>query len=183
MALCKCDGSSKYVHQDCLSSWITHRSKYNANIEEGIYSVEKMGLKCEICQEYFPVQKVLPCFLDKKLESYMILQYKDHKEKEKETIYVVDLVKKKQVSIGRSLKCTLSLDDLSISRHHCTLLFDSYTGSVFVADENSKFGTLIKCSAIKIDSETEIQRGRTKIKAATVEKRFTFPRLMNNYFC
>lgn len=49
---CKCEGSLKYVHPDCLKSWI----KYKENIEvrqtiENNNTVTFFAAKCEICKE------------------------------------------------------------------------------------------------------------------------------------
>ena len=61
LSLCKCEGSSKYVHMQCLSAWVIQRCQYK-EVKQGIFIVNRKGLSCEICKAIFPLEQVLPCF-------------------------------------------------------------------------------------------------------------------------
>jgi hypothetical protein len=51
IALCKCAGSVKYMHYDCLLAWIFSRSDY---IEKEYAFIIQTKFKCEICKAPFP---------------------------------------------------------------------------------------------------------------------------------
>lgn len=51
---CKCEGSTKYVHQKCLRGWVCQKSKY-AEVRPGVFKADKQGLKCELCTSEFDI--------------------------------------------------------------------------------------------------------------------------------
>lgn len=69
----------------------------------------------------------------------------NHCDKNKESgFYVVELKDKNQIKIGRTQDCDIKLHDISVSRHHATILIEDVT--FFIEDNCSKFGTLILAS-------------------------------------
>jgi hypothetical protein len=51
LTLCKCTGSVKYTHYDCLLAWIFSRSDF---IEKDNSFIIKTKIYCEICKTTFP---------------------------------------------------------------------------------------------------------------------------------
>ena len=51
-------------------------------------------MKCELCNDYYDIEKCLPCFTKRKISSYIMLEYQDHHENNKK-IYIVDLERNK----------------------------------------------------------------------------------------
>ena len=49
---CKCDGTMKYIHFNCLKSWL--ESKQDSKVSEYAYSYYWKELQCELCMDIFP---------------------------------------------------------------------------------------------------------------------------------
>ena len=92
ISLCRCSGSSKFVHQSCLSYWVAKKSKYTQDTKKNTFTALKGEIKCEVCSEEFRVEEVLPCFLERKLVSYIILS---EKYRNTEKIHIIDMADKK----------------------------------------------------------------------------------------
>ena len=65
-------------------------------------------------------------------------------EKNKISVFMIKLEEGKELSVGRNNSSEVVLGDISVSRSHCTFLYEK--GQLFVKDRKSKFGTLIKPS-------------------------------------
>jgi len=52
ISLCKCNGSLKYIHLECLREWISQK-QFNRDLNYIGYYVWR-NLKCEICKEIYP---------------------------------------------------------------------------------------------------------------------------------
>ena len=66
------------------------------------------------------------------------------------------------VVIGRSSDCDLRINDISVSRSHATIDYDSY--SFFIKDSHSKFGTLVLISnpiSVNIGHSLALQVNKT----------------------
>lgn len=79
LSICKCEGSSKFVHVSCLSMWVMQRCGY-MEVSKGIFAARRKGMICEICKELFPLEEVLPCFQDEGLNEYAIISASAGKE-------------------------------------------------------------------------------------------------------
>jgi hypothetical protein len=89
-------------------------------------------------------------------ESYVVL---DSMSQDKEIVpyrYTVKFSEDKTLKIGRGLEMNLILNDLSVSRSHCTLELNE-DNEIFLKDNNSKFGTLVLLQSKVV----EILRGQT----------------------
>ena len=71
------------------------------------------------------------------------------------------------ITIGRGHESDVRINDISVSRSHATLKYDSTTGKLLLKDLKSKFGTLVLLKRpIKIQpSKIHLQIGRTYIEA------------------
>ena len=169
---CKCSGSMKYIHYDCLLHWIRTKiidksQKYFDNDYLSIFNLELV--ECELCKTRLPdyirhkneIYSLLN--LDKDFEIEKIVFNKNEKltKKRKESKsnyiifdtvspsktdnryrYLVKFDKNNILRIGRGLEMQLILNDISVSRNHCQLTIDD-NGNIFLEDHNSKFGSLV----------------------------------------
>ena len=181
---CKCSGSMKYIHYECLLHWLKTKVLVNKNsyCDNGFFTIYSLNLiECELCKNH------LPNYIKHKNKIYSLIDYdkfekkKSKKEKEKEkkekeeenTNYIIFdeitpgkqgtkyryLVKFDQnnvIKIGRGLEMQLILNDISVSRNHCQLKIDE-DSNIIIDDCNSKFGTLVLIQAECI----ELLKGQT----------------------
>ncbi|CAG9321062.1 unnamed protein product [Blepharisma stoltei] len=164
---CKCSGSVKYIHFNCLLRWISSRLAVKSN--ENLNSYYWKSAVCEICKQEFPMSinyqgrtsELFP--IEKPSAPYLILE-EISKEKSSKSIHVVHLTTKNSIRLGRGHESELRISDISVSRCHAHILFRN--GSFYLEDNRSKFGTLIEVSegyALDPNSQIAMQVGRTVI--------------------
>jgi len=51
---CKCSGSSKYIHFNCLQTWLKSKAIINYLITSNCNYYELKSIECEICKAFFP---------------------------------------------------------------------------------------------------------------------------------
>ena len=144
---CKCSGSLKYIHLNCLKHWLNTKScnKIISNKNFSMFLVKQ--IECEICKEKFPDfvihKKKLFEILDFKseFENYLALESLTIDKKNNRCIYVINLDNNIKLKIGRGHESHLSLSDITVSRVHCILTIDNK--NIYLEDNYSKFGTLI----------------------------------------
>lgn len=78
--------------------------------------------------------------------NYIIFDTVTHDKKDNRYRYLVKFEKNNIMKIGRALEMQLILNDISVSRNHCQLKLEE-DGSIFLEDNNSKFGTLVLIQA------------------------------------
>ncbi len=156
---CQCKGDIKYIHLTCLKKWIkTKIFKQTINKEKFIiYSYEKIF--CEICKTEIPdlikkednhIYEIWNFNDDIPFKNYIIFQINrkinksyDNNNNEINTIYIINLIKNKNITIGRSVYCDIIIKNLSISRIHCNLKLDASDNKIYINDNNSKYGTVV----------------------------------------
>jgi len=76
-------------------------------------------------------------------KSYIILeslnQLKDNNNLK--SIHVI-ILEDEKITLGRGHESDVRINDISVSRQHAVLIFDSNTGKITIRDLKSKFGTL-----------------------------------------
>jgi hypothetical protein len=172
---CKCSGSMKYIHYECLLHWLKTKVLINKNsyCDNGFFTIYSLNLiECELCKNH------LPNYIKHKNKIYSLIDYekfdkkKSKKEKSNNNFIIFDeitpgkqgtkyryLVKFDQnnvIKIGRGLEMQLILNDISVSRNHCQLKVDE-DYNIILEDCNSKFGTLVLMQADSL----EILKGQT----------------------
>ena len=143
---CKCSGSLKYIHLNCLKHWIMTRSCLK--VEEGEFCSVFLfkEVECEICKEKLPDlvnhKGKIYYLLDFSdiFKSYFILETLTLDEEGNKFIYVISLLNK-EIKIGRGILSDILLSDVSVSRIHCIIEVEG--NNVFIIDNDSKFGTLL----------------------------------------
>mgnify|MGYP003571354358 CR=1 FL=1 len=78
--------------------------------------------------------------------NYIIFDTVTPDKKDNRYRYLVKFEKNNIMKIGRALEMQLILNDISVSRNHCQLKLEE-DGSIFLEDNNSKFGTLVLIQA------------------------------------
>ena len=144
---CKCSGSLKYIHLNCLKHWLNTKSciKVETNDNYSIFLVKPV--ECEICKTKFPD------FVKHKDNLYEILDFKSEfdnyftiesltiDKNNNRCIYVINLDKNIKLKIGRGHDANLTLTDISVSRVHSIITIENK--NIYLEDNNSKFGTLV----------------------------------------
>ena len=63
------------------------------------------------------------------------------------------------VTIGRSRRCDVRIENDSVSKVHASILFDRVAGEYYVVDENSRNGTCINGEALDSGGKKSIWSG------------------------
>ena len=205
---CKCSGSMKYIHYECLLHWIktkisVERSSFSSNELLGVYTLSP--LECELCKTKLPnylrhkkeIYSLLN--LDKKFNEEINLNKKGEKiskkrRENKDSYIIFDSISPQRIEsrfrffvkfnennilkIGRGLDMQLVLNDISVSRNHCQLKIED-DGSIVLEDNNSKFGSLVL-----IQKEIEILKGNClNIQVGTNYFTFTLKKKTGFFSC
>jgi len=156
VTLCKCTGGIKYTHYDCLKRWMHTKLSKKENEKKTVTSYNIKSFNCEICKTPYPfrfvitnndinsnntydlIEIVRP--IDK---SFIILeslnQVKDNNNVKSIHVIILDGDK---ITLGRGHEADVRINDISVSRQHAVLIYDSSSGKINIRDLKSKFGTL-----------------------------------------
>ncbi|VTZ68319.1 FHA domain protein, putative [Plasmodium chabaudi chabaudi] len=141
---CKCKGSMKYIHLNCLRTWMKGRLNVRSDGESTVSFFWKQ-LNCELCKFPYPTyisiqNKTLELYEIPKPElPYMIIELLNDKSK---GFYIVSLSNAKSARMGRGHDSDIRVNDISVSRFHALIKF--FNGNFYIEDCKSKFGTLIQ---------------------------------------
>ena len=172
---CICSGSMKYIHLNCLKTWIN--TSVNIKLESteycNVYTYKPA--ECELCKTTFPdfirhkgkLYEILDFYND--FNSFLIFECITQDKSQSKYIYVVNLdIPSNRINIGRGHSSNIILNDISVSRLHCFLNINKKAKKIFISDNNSKFGTLILVQTDKIfltlELELFLQVGRTYLQ-------------------
>lgn len=78
----------------------------------------------------------------RQFNNYAIVEIKKNISRVERCTYILNLEKLEQFKVGRANDNHIRLCDISVSRFHCKLVLTQK--EFYVADNNSKFGTLLK---------------------------------------
>ena len=167
---CKCSGTMKFIHYQCLKKWINTHSfiKIDNNDFCSIFIIK--NIQCELCKSKYPdyikyKNKIYEIIDFHNLyNKYIVFESLTFDSRKNQFLYVINLEKNfKKLKIGRGKECEISFTDVSISRIHSILIREG--NNVILKDYNSKFGTLILIHnqnlIINPDLPLNIQIGRT----------------------
>ena len=172
---CTCSGSMKYIHLNCLKTWIN--TSVNIKIESSeycnIYSYKPA--ECELCKTTFPdfvrhkgkLYEILDFYNN--FSSFLIFECLTSDKIQNKFIYVVNLdIPNNIINIGRGHNSQILLNDISVSRLHCFLKINKRTKKLYLSDNDSKFGTLALIQTNHIilapDVALHLQVGRSYLK-------------------
>ena len=182
---CKCSGSMKYIHYECLLRWIKTKRAVDKSLYLGSnlsFAYTLRPIECELCKSK------LPNYLRHKNEVYSLLNLEKNfdeeinlnkneekinkkRKEDKDNYRIFDSIAPSMAEnryrflvkfdgnnilrIGRGLEMQLVLNDISVSRNHCQLKIEN-DGSITLEDNSSKFGSLVL-----IQDEIEILKGHS----------------------
>lgn len=62
---CKCDGTMKHIHIECLREWLNSKSSFKESNPPGVKTYCWKALECELCKVRFPDRIISPDQTDK----------------------------------------------------------------------------------------------------------------------
>ena len=166
---CKCKGSMKFIHLNCLKHWIKTKKlvkkidfiKNKENVF--VYSIEQ--IKCELCKEFLPeiikhknvvynlyeFNNEINSIVDEHNDNFIIFETSMIENNNCNYKIVFKFNKNEEILIGRADDCNLIINDITISRIHLKIFFSELSQQLNLIDQNSKFGTLILMQNPKIE--------------------------------
>ncbi|TNV74236.1 hypothetical protein FGO68_gene11599 [Halteria grandinella] len=181
---CKCSGTMKYIHLQCLQEWLNSRMITKETVSTKTFYWK--DLNCELCKTAFPnyvkspwqeehdkdislhvVNYEKPSYTEEQTPAYLVLESITNAQGK--VIHVVDMSKCEEAKIGRGNDVDVRITDISVSRLHA-LIKKTPKGYFFVQDNKSKFGTLTLIRSPIMLHPTEpnfIQAGRTMLEMQT----------------
>ena len=166
---CKCIGSMKYIHLECLRKWL--QSKITSRSSGSVTSYFWSDFICELCKSELP-SSIKHKGINFELITinyphtpYMILEDIRPDENNHQILHLVNLQPGEFANIGRGHDTDIRLSDISVSRNHAKIRY--YKGKFFVQDSKSKFGTLLKINYgidLKFNENIAIQINRTMVR-------------------
>lgn len=166
---CKCAGTMKYIHLECLRQLI--ESKIQRTKGEPVTVINFKTLECDICKSLIPENiklknKVYTIIdLNRPDSNYIIIEGLVKETPDVKSIFVINLNSGRPIKIGRSSEADLRLSDISVSRSHATISL--YDGNCILNDTRSKFGTLLNAGTklmVIPAKPLSIQRGNILVK-------------------
>ena len=180
---CHCSGTMKNIHLECLRQWLSTRtcqkvSSSNDNPDSAVFQIKQV--ECELCKTKLPdyirhlgkLYEILD--FHSEFDNYITLESLTLDKHNNKYLYVVSLDDKNTIKVGRGRDSNLVLSDISVSRVHC--LFHRENKTIYIEDNDSKFGTLvlIQSPVVHIDENVPLhfQVGRTYFMTK-IKKPFT----------
>lgn len=175
--LCNCNGGLRFSHFECIKKWMETKLVTKENDKKTVKSYNIKSFNCEICKTPYPFKFKLPS-IDKPFElielqkptncNYIILESLNQMKENCniKSIHVIQLADE-EITIGRGHESDVRINDISVSRSHAKLKYNSEDGTLLLRDLKSKFGTLVllkKPLTIK-ERKIHLQIGRTYIEA------------------
>lgn len=141
---CKCAGTMKYIHIECLQEWLKNRLNINHNGAAISYFWQTFD--CELCKQDFPTAVQIAGSVRKLVEvnkpetPFIVLE--ESNREENSGLHVVSLTEGSGFRLGRGHNCDIRVADISVSRVHAEVKLTN--GEFYLEDRNSKFGTLVQ---------------------------------------
>ena len=172
LSSCKCDGSVRFIHYECLKNWI--RVKMQKKEETSIVSYVWKQFECEICKKAYPYTfksngkkfKLVDVPIPEE-GNFLLLQSLTF---EKNSSRMVHLLMPKEAKvefvIGRGHDSDMRVSDISVSRCHAMIKYNRELKQFQLEDNLSKFGTLVLANDpfnLHLNHTTAIQIGRSVI--------------------
>jgi hypothetical protein len=174
--LCNCNGGLRFSHFECIKKWMQTKLVTKENEKKTVKSYNIKSFNCEICKTPYPFKFKLNG-IEKPFElidlekpvgcDYIILESLNQMKENCniKSIHVIQLTGD-ELTIGRGHESDVRINDISVSRKHAILKYNSEDGTLLLKDLKSKFGTLILIKKpLKIkEKKIHLQIGRTYIE-------------------
>ncbi|CAG9328886.1 unnamed protein product [Blepharisma stoltei] len=169
IAPCKCAGTMKYVHINCLKEWLKNR--ITARETPKAISYYWKDFSCELCKTKLPSiiqiggQQYELIGFTHPTKPFIILEDFRSDLRHSNGVHIITLEPENYAEIGRGHECDVKLTDISVSRNHSKikLINDQF----YLEDQNSKFGTLLRMKGIlniNINQSIVVQVNRTVLQ-------------------
>lgn len=195
--ICKCTGSVKYIHIDCLYKWIGKHIEFKTYNYLSIYKYSP--LQCEICKSeipehvkinkeliflYNPIDIILSLNDDNKLKfkNCLILEHIPSHSNQQNNIqndkqyFIINFIAKNEITLGRDSNVDVKMNDSSVSHFHAVL--NLHEGNIYINDLSSKYGTHILLNTMLYDYPIT----RNSFIALQCGKTFVGLQVKNNVF-
>ena len=143
---CRCDGTVKYLHLNCLKMWI--KSKVTTRQTDNSVTYQWKTIECDICKLELPLTlktKTAQVNLfqhDKPSAPYIVLEACSTDRASVKALHVIMMSNGKQtIRLGRGHDSDVRINDISVSRCHAMIRYEG--GRFLIEDNDSKFGTLV----------------------------------------
>jgi len=141
ISVCKCAGSMKYIHLECLKGWID--SKKVSKATDSILTYFWKAFECELCKTSYSEALQAEYGLlkyDNPFSEYLI--FETISTNTSKNIYVMNIKEgKEEFKIGRGHDNEIRIPDISVSRFHASIKREN--NNFILRDNSSKFGTLV----------------------------------------
>ena len=150
IAPCRCDGTMRLIHPECLRNWFLQKRVTSKN--DFITTFYWPSLDCELCKVKYPTEikplkasstviKVIEYDTPPASKDYLV--WESVSKSASKVVHVIDLSKQKRFFVGRGFEADLRVNEISVSRLHASV-FKSPQGLFYLCDNGSKFGTLVQ---------------------------------------
>ncbi|CAD8068544.1 unnamed protein product [Paramecium sonneborni] len=165
---CKCQGSVKYIHLNCLQIWL--QNKLQAKTTKFSVSFQWKQFECEVCKAPIPNRikyqnRVYETIVIPKPEPpYLTLEILSRDRNQSKGTHIISFSQKQFIKLGRGHDSDVRITDISVSRLHAII---KYSNSQFIIeDQQSKFGTLVLMKnptqvSVDLNKTLAIQIGRS----------------------
>eukprot|EP00826_Nyctotherus_ovalis_P010729 TRINITY_DN12813_c0_g4_i1.p1 TRINITY_DN12813_c0_g4~~TRINITY_DN12813_c0_g4_i1.p1 ORF type:complete len:289 (+),score=71.70 TRINITY_DN12813_c0_g4_i1:726-1592(+) len=136
----------KYTHLKCLRLWMNQniQIKQRANCTTIVWKL----LDCELCKTPYPfavyfngkIYELIDCQLPQPPYAVFECYYKNSLNSN--GLHIISFSDKPILKLGRQISNDVVMNDISVSRYQAALQWED--DSLFMADLNSKFGTLVQ---------------------------------------
>ena len=174
--LCNCNGGLRFSHFECIKKWMETKLNMKENEKKTVKSYNIKSFNCEICKTPYPfkfklngIEKPFELIdLQKPVDCDYIVLESLNQMKENcniKSIHVIQLTGE-ELTIGRGHESDVRINDISVSRNHAKLKYNTEEGTLLLRDLKSKFGTLIliKKPLLIKEKKIHLQIGRTYIE-------------------
>jgi len=153
-----------------MLTWLKSKIVVKSTITENCASYSLKQIECELCKVVFPdfvkyKQKLYDTkdFIKPSYKTYITLESASNERNSNKVLFYVNLESKQNIRIGRGHDSDVRISDISVSRFHA-LIRKAKDDSLYLEDNNSKFGTLVLLQNQKmriLESCLPLQIGRS----------------------
>lgn len=154
---CKCSGSVGFIHFKCLKNWLDLKvtPKQTGNIK----SLYWRSFECELCKHAYPyvfrVADRIYKLVDMKkpeLPNYLVMESLPLERNSSRTVHMLSFSEgQTRFKMGRGHDSEVRVNDISVSRCHAIITYRP--DGIYIADNRSKFGTLVLSRQTNIQLE------------------------------
>lgn len=172
ISLCKCSGSMKFIHLECLKGWINSKKTVKSTNQAITYTWK--AYEWELCKSSYSEAlqaKYGLLIYENPFVEYII--FEGINLNNSKSIYIINLDSDREmIKIGRGQDNEIRISDISVSRFHAQITREK--DRFVLKDNNSKFGTLAclkKPLCLTNYSSIHLQIGRTLMQVSMREKK------------